>query len=158
MTTRRDALTFLGLAGVSSPALATESLALNQKHSKFPQLGTAVHIKKIAAALRKLADGLESGDVIPEGLSLYSSLGPYPPGVAGPESVSIAELKSLLAGINKTAAEKNDVAAASFAVGRIKRIISESNQATWLEQDLRFRFYLTEEGHADPIEQMDPMA
>lgn len=157
MTTRRNTLTFLGLAGVALPALASEDLALNQKHGKYPSLGK-LHVKRIAAALRRLADGLESGDVIPEGLSISTSLGEVPAGGQPPGVVSVQELQSIMRRAQRFANERGNAATFGHLMGAIQRVSDQNGSDAWLCQDLRFRFYLTEEGHADPIEQTDPLA
>lgn len=118
-TSRRNVLAFLGLAGASAPALQTEAMAFSQagasaRYDKdhagsFPQLASAISCRACAHALRQLADGLESGRVIPEGLDVKSSLGNAPSGI----------------------------------------------QADWLNQELRFAFYLVPEGTEKPFNQGD---
>ncbi len=84
-SSRRNVLAFLGLAGAgASLPLQTEAMALHQDGTSerhvgstphLPKLGNCISCKATAHALRQLADGLESGRVIPEGIDLKSSLG-----------------------------------------------------------------------------------
>ena len=68
---RRNALVFLGLAGPTSAALATEQMVhedLNGAepgHGHLPQLGR-IDSDKIADVLQRLVDGLRSRHVVPE--------------------------------------------------------------------------------------------
>ena len=156
-SSRRNALTFLGLAGIAAPAMATEDLALNQKHGKFPSLGK-LHVKRTAAALRRLADGLESGAVIPEGLSISSELGDAPVGANSMKMVSVQELQALARRAERFANVEGRAAITGHLLGELQRLVNQAGNDQWLCQDLRFRFYLTEEGHEDPFEQTDPMA
>lgn len=71
---RRNALTFLGLAGTASAALATENMVDMQKDGFA--YGTDFMRTKVAEAMVRIADGIRSGEISVIDLAVNSTLKP----------------------------------------------------------------------------------
>lgn len=74
---RRNVLAYLGIVGASSPALCTEQLMEEsaKMEGRAPKIAAVNFRKKhVATALRRVADGVESGDINVTEFTVSSSL------------------------------------------------------------------------------------
>lgn len=72
LTTRRNALTLLGLAGVASPALASD----DYRPDKGVHHGNETNLEKIAAAFDRLAKAIRAGEVSVNGMAINTKIEP----------------------------------------------------------------------------------